>query len=295
MKKIVKKLVFMVLLALLMASIASAAYTESTFVMWNKSVTYGDWTTATNWSPNIVPDGTYDAGGGNLGVYRAMIKDDAVDSDVEVYISSSDDISVGRLDMDRRNKSNQQVTVYGTLLVGYYEGSGLNGQLLIQAGGGYSDPNYPEITSTLLVDGGTATAEKGYSLSHAGIPYIVVDNGGEVYGQCIRMDSLDINGAGHEKAYVQIIDGLVDVGSVNNLSGDEEVQIGLDGVLKVSGNVDFTDLINDGYVVGAFGATGVDFAYDSGEGKTSVWGVPEPATIYLLGLSGLLLRRKKNA
>jgi hypothetical protein len=169
----------------------------------------------------------------------------------------------------------------------YYDGSGLNGQIIMQAG---QDATYSDLTSTLLVDGGTVSAEKGLTTDYYGTCYLVVDNG----GQFSSSENIALNGDS-DTGFVDIIDGTVDVKAVINLSGSEKVRLGLDGVLKVKGNVDFTDLINDGYVAGAFGATGVTYAYDSGENKTIVQGVPEPATLCLLGIGALFLRRRKNA
>lgn len=146
--------------------------------------------------------------------------------------------------------------------------SGVMNTTLLMCGG---DTNGSQGDGTLLMNGGTVTISwllavaGGYNGDNgAGVGHIQLDGG-----------SIDVTGGG----------GLVmsDNGSVD-IEG---------GALKLNGEI--TDVTTYGNVTAYGGSGSFVYAYE-GEGeamRTTITAIPEPATIALIGLGVLLLKRKK--
>jgi hypothetical protein len=284
-----KKLVLMSVVALLLAPVASAEFQIRTEYWDEVGATTTDWMTAGNWRwrNGGIPDGHWDPGNGDIGLYRMVAKiDTAGGGDVDILIASGDSVELCRAGIDRRSKENVTLTVQGSLTTTYYD-SGLSASSgWIVLGAGYNGPD-PTATATLAIDGGTVSAA-GLVMDFQGVSTVEIDNGGSFTSGEFRMNG------DNETGFLNIINGTADVQDLTRLGGSERVQLGVDGTLKVNGNVDFTALIGSGHIVGAFGATGVTFAYDGGLDKTVVQGIPEPATMCLLGLGGLFLARRRK-
>jgi hypothetical protein len=86
--------------------------------------------------------------------------------------------------------------------------------------------------------------------------------------------------------------GGLDFGNVNGLMDIHEGTLVLEGddTAKIAG------LIGAGHIIGYGGTGTVLYDYDTtNAGKTTVAAIPEPATICLLGLGGLALRRRRRS
>jgi len=162
--------------------------------------------------------------------------------------------------------------------------------------GGNGDTNHTGSEGTFQMSGGVLTADyvnlpqmwgtspliKGYWLMEGGTANVGwMKIGGD-------------NGLG---------DGLLELyGGTINLSSHLEMTAGFmditDGIMNVSGGLEplitqgtIQQYIDDGWIYSSLG--GVLMEYDDPSNTITLTGVPEPATMSLLLMGGLLLRRKK--
>ena len=151
-----------------------------------------------------------------------------------------------------------------------------------------------------IVTGGhiTATAR----VDHDG-PYSLLLNGGDFTGESDGAGyKLPDNNTGNP-AFIGIYDGTMDLQAIETfgLDRDATIEIGANGTLIVALNYaevldgnryNLYNYIDDGSVYASAGLSLV--ATPDGLGGVEVTAVPEPITLSLLGLGGLMLRRRRK-
>jgi hypothetical protein len=267
---------------LLILIVVLAFATSASASIWNGGDTDGLWVTAGNWYSGGAPPTSTDTA--DLWKVGAGIEQD-------ILIDSSDYAGPGQVWYKMNAYS---VTVKGTLET--HGGSagrinmGYNG-----AKGG---------TQKLIVDGGlvadavNSSIYVGYT-SHstygAGHGLLEVKNGGVVDFYEIYLGKQNDGSTGH----LELGEGTVDLYRIFfNPAGGSDGSINItEGtlILDLDKTGDVTNWVTDGWLT-AYGGSGTivsDYNNKVG-GHTTIWAIPEPMTIALLGLGGLALVRRKR-
>jgi hypothetical protein len=143
--------------------------------------------------------------------------------------------------------------------------------------------NSGTVNTTLLMCGGDTDGSKGDGT--------LLMNGGTInisWLLAVAGGYSGTNGAGI--GHIQLDAGTVNVtgggGLVMSSSGSIDIT---GGALKLNGTI--TDITTYGDVTAYGGAGSFVYSYDGG--RTTITAIPEPATLAIIGLGSLLLRRKK--
>ncbi|OHB58722.1 MAG: hypothetical protein A2Y12_20200 [Planctomycetes bacterium GWF2_42_9] len=249
------------------------------WVFWtnNEGAGDGQWATTTNWAvgyPTASDDVVILKDAGNAAVIRAGVTGyanwmhlcDTSATGSKVLVSGgtlavSDHLLIGEWGVDQK----------GTLQVD----SGTVNTVLLMCGGDRGGNNG---NGTLIVNGGNVN-----------IGWLLAVGGG--------YDGVSTGGVGN----VQLAGGVVTMATGGNVIGEGGLIMSNGGLLNIAGGAlslngvitDITALANGGTIT-AYGGTG-SFVYDySIAGRTTVTAViPEPATLVVIALGSLLIRRKK--
>ncbi len=254
---------YVIVLCTLLLSISS---TQAAWVFWSNDSPSGNlWSDAANWT--ATPTGGDDVVVGRDHANGALVNAGTAAAGNWIHISSSETggslltVEGGTVTCDHFIVGeNWDLAQQGTLNM---TGGTISANLLM-IGGGTSGTNG---AGTVNVSGGTINL--GWMLALGGGYNGVTGNGS---------GTLNITG-----------------GTVNALGGGSLVMSD-NGTVNIAGGTlvlagEVTDVTVYGNVI-ANGGTG-SFAYDFDGSNTAITAVPEPATVVLLGLAGVLLRKRK--
>lgn len=164
---------------------------------------------------------------------------------------------------------------------------------------------------TMTMTGGSLTMTRGGGTTN----YLRLGAGGSTGTAILNMSGGVITIDSNDDVYVKGSNDYIRVGygygAELNLSGDAQI-FARDILLDcVTGTVDLSDtasivlkgddtgeiadfIANGGFTSNGGANIGVAYSYDQGTDLTTITAIPEPATMLLLGLGGLVLCRKKN-
>jgi len=277
-----KHLVSLVLV-LALAGISSAAT-----VQWN--VASGDWSAGTNWNTGSLP-GTGDF----AAVYRS--------GNTSTINLTSGSVSVGRLKMQASSTTTLNITGGATLT---NNGSVGSAQFYQNSGGTYGTMNLGDGTTsgTFIAYGGSAS---NYAIQTGGSQMTFNVESGSLLGAYKGTDHVGILGLGSTGG------SNLGVGTIN-VKNNGTVDADSITFANTSQTVVLYGLGSAVYVYSGFSSSQIGTYYKSGDSQTvtyttvtdavsgsplyglsvtKIYQTPEPATVALLGLGGLLLRRKR--
>jgi hypothetical protein len=282
---------FVVLVLLLALALASNAFAAQTYVQWTGTAGDGNWNNGGNWNGGIVPNaldfhGTaanpgYKAGFKTAPNY-ANLSSGIVTTDVLVFGGTN----AGNLDCLVVNGATVNVSEYITLAAGTAD----NGIVTMNSGTistGVQYTNAPFYVSqsgkgTLYMNGGTI---------NCGMPDPTWEGRPANYFANLSMTGSTTTGVGT----LNLAGGIIYANDLLKGSGTASLVItGGSLVLQTDRVAEITSYIDDGWFATEEGWT-IMLSYDDLEGTTTVYAVPEPATVCLLGLGAMaLLRRNKK-
>lgn len=144
-------------------------------------------------------------------------------------------------------------------------------------------------TGTVNMSGGAITSATGTYMAQFGTGWCDYNMTG---GTLDTVDLVIADEAG-STGHLQLDGGTITTGSLLMGAGAATIDFNGDGKLIINGDV--TELIQgyigSDWITSALGGVAIDLGMNPG--STTVYAVPEPATMILLGLGGLLLRKRR--
>jgi hypothetical protein len=277
-----KKVLFIVALMSFVASVSGTYY-------YDNNTGDGLYTTAGNWASAPITDSTRTHGWYPAASDRGYVSGGVnPGEDVLMVVQASDTVVNARMRAGFTG-STAAPSLQGTCTIEVY------GSLDVSAQGS----TYAQNTDTsITVDGGYL--KTGGAICYAGAGVVDILNGGVVdtdiggttlsypYGTGGYFDMINIDDG-------QYITASIATGDPMYLYMGIDIQIGANGQLIVGGGwqefLDLKQLESDGLLYGA-GGSALQYIWD-GVNETTTVQLPEPATIALLGLGGLLLRKRR--
>ena len=171
-----------------------------------------------------------------------------------------------------------------------------------------------------VMDGGSLTTGAVWSgVGYNNTAHVIVETGGsvtfgqhmwvglqaggpgilDIIGGTVRVSEMIGLGWETGTGFVNVIAGLLDLHNIHatdSIKGDSVMDI-RNGVVTIDGDHAWkiNDYIAAGKIVGFGGEGTVNVDFDvTNAGKTTITAVPEPTTLALLGLGGLVLRRRRK-
>jgi hypothetical protein len=241
-------------LVLVLALVGNAQAAENNFTN-NDGAGDNLWTTASNWSGGHVPTSDETL----VGILRGGTDYCLINSDMAA--------TPGRMRVGVNNNGKCELKITGGSL--YVTDDSGSGEFVVGLWGGCHYSNVQQ-------SGGTVTVEGAFRVNHRSshCRYYLYDG------------LLTV-----ESGVVEVNDGILAImpedGRIDIYSGTMKVM----GDLTGTGTDQVQTLIDDGELVAYYGLGTINATYDGT--YTVITATPEPATLALLGLGGLLLRRRR--
>lgn len=255
-------ILFVIMVVLLMANISSAGW-----LWWTNGTTNRQWADAGNWtafptSSDDVVVGTYDTTGPIL---------NSNETGYANWMHITDTTSTG----SKVTINGGTLNVNDHLFLGQWD-SGAKGILEIDSG---------VVNTNLLMCGGDTSG----TVACEGLLQM---DGGQINISWLLAVAGGYNGTdGAGVGHIQLDGGTINVTGGGGLVMSDNGSIDItDGALILNGEI--TNIASYGNVT-AFGGEG-SFVYNYADGRTTITAIPEPATLILIGLGSLLLKRKKR-
>ncbi|HBG27878.1 MAG: hypothetical protein A2Y10_17240 [Planctomycetes bacterium GWF2_41_51] len=245
----------------IMANVSSAQW-----LWWTNDAANNQWTDTGNWT-------AFPTGGDDVVIGRDTANGPILNTGETGYAAwmhLSDTTASGSL----LTINGGTLQVGDHLLVGENWGAGHKGTLLVNSG---------TVNTTLLMVGGGTSGSIGDGS--------VIINGGTINVSWLLAVAGGYSGTNSGgTGNIQLAGGVIDVTGGGGLVMADNGSIDITGGALIL-NGEISDITNYGNVT-AFGGNG-SFVYDIAGGRTTITAmIPEPATLIIIGLGSLLLRRK---
>ncbi len=248
----------LIVVLLICAAAVSAVQAQNVYQWFGGEPANSDWNYGMNWMTEIGPNPT-----GTFGIVPDAYAKVKLNNVLWGSVASAiidEAVSIGDIFMvDAGHLTPEDLTVVagGSLLV---QGDGtLAGQINIA----YA----PLGTARLIMAGGSAVVAGPLHIGWGGNGQLVIGNG------TLQVESFDLGGAGGTGSVL-----------VTGLDGEWLIRGFLTDVIQ--------DLIDGGKITTNISGAHVETSYNDITDMTSVYAIPEPITLSLLGLGALLLRRR---
>ena len=169
-----------------------------------------------------------------------------------------------------------------------------------------AEPASGTLADSLTINGGSMTVAETLDIGYFGEASLSMSGGGSlnVTGDLTLGEKSTATGtidmSGGTISCANLVLGVAGEASISLIEGTiiaDSLTMNAEGVLDIAGGTlildgEITDITTYGNVL-AYSETGLfNYNYDSIDNVTSITAVPEPITVMLLGLGGLLMRRR---
>lgn len=282
-----------ILVLVLALALASNVFAAQTYIQWNGLAGDGSWNTPGNWNTSTVPNALDFHGVAAAPGYKAGFKTapnyatldsgaGTVTTDVMVFGGTN----ASNLDCLVVNGATVNVSEYITLAAG----TGDNGILTVNSGTVSTGVQYTNATFYVTQLGKGLLNMNGGTIN-CGLPDPTWEGRPANYFGNLSMTGTGVTSIGT----LNLVGGTIYANDLVKGSGTASLVItGGSIVLKGNDEATITGYIDDGWFSTENGWE-IMISYDDLEDTTTVYAVPEPATVCLLGLGAVaLLRRNKK-